>query len=235
MVIMHVYKAVIFDLDDTLYLEKDYVKSGFMHVSDFIANKFSHDKNYVFEQLLQLFNEDKNKVFNRYLEYHGLLNTDLEMQMIKEYRFHTPTLTLSTENVELLHWLRDQGFKIGLITDGRPEGQRGKIKALCLNEYCDHIIVTDELGGVEYRKPNQTAFINMLLQLNIPPEEAVYVGDNPAKDFVAGNRLGMHTIMLVNEECMHSQSVRDSRFRAKSSVQSLNEIRTILESRKIYE
>lgn len=43
-------KAVIFDLDDTLYQEEEYVKSGFLHVSRFISEKTSLDKNYVFEQ-----------------------------------------------------------------------------------------------------------------------------------------------------------------------------------------
>ncbi|MEK4158205.1 HAD-IA family hydrolase [Paenibacillus sp. FSL R10-2779] len=223
-------KAVIFDLDDTLYQEEEYVKSGFLHVSRFISEKTSLDKNYVFEQFFLLFKEDKSDVFKRFLDIHSLRNSQLETQMIHEYRFHLPMLTLARKNIELLEWLREKGMHIGIITDGRPEGQRSKIEALLLHKYCDYIIVTDELGGIEFRKPNETAFINMLRHFNIKPEESIYVGDNPAKDFVAGNKLGIHTIMLENKESIHPQVVGDSSFYAKTSIQDLYELKHILES-----
>ncbi|WP_313636676.1 HAD-IA family hydrolase [Paenibacillus sp.] len=227
---MQSLKAVIFDLDDTLYQEVEYVKSGFLHVSRFLSEETSLNKDYVFEQFLQLFQKDKNEVFKRFLDVHSLQSSQLETQMIYEYRFHLPLLTLAPENVELLEWLREKGMYIGIITDGRPEGQRNKIEALLLNKYCDHIIVTDELGGIEFRKPNDAAFIKMLRHFNIKPEESIYIGDNPAKDFVAGNKLGMHTIMLKNEKSIHPQIVEDSSFHAKISVLDLYELKHIVES-----
>jgi putative hydrolase of the HAD superfamily len=59
----------------------------------------------------------------------------------------------------MLERMRKSGKKIGIITDGRPEGQRAKLKALGIA--VDHVIITDELGGVMYRKPNTKAFERM--------------------------------------------------------------------------
>ena len=94
--------------------------------------------------------------------------------------------------------------KIGLITDGRPEGQRNKLYALNIYNLLDEIIITDELGGIEYRKPNETAFRLMSQRLHIPFNQMVYVGDNPTKDFVAPERLGMQTIFFKNPNGLYS-------------------------------
>ena len=97
---------------------------------------------------------------------------------------------------------------MGVITDGRSEGQRAKIKALGLDELVDHIIITDELGGVEYRKPNKTAFVKMQELLDVPFEEMCYIGDNIKKDFVAPNMLGMRSIWFRNMDGLYSVQER---------------------------
>ena len=60
------------------------------------------------------------------------------------YRFHQPKIHFYDGVLELLQTLRADGYKLGIITDGRPEGQRAKIKALGLEELVDFIIVTDD-------------------------------------------------------------------------------------------
>ncbi|CAH1211265.1 Phosphoglycolate phosphatase [Paenibacillus auburnensis] len=227
---MHNIKAIIFDLDDTLYQEEDYVKSGFKYVSNLIELKTALGADYVYDQLLLLFENDKSRVFNRFLELQEITDAELESLIIQEYRHHKPSISLLPENIEILQWLKNQGFMIGIITDGRPEGQKNKIEALGLYDYCNHVIVTDELGGIEFRKPNKIGFINMLTHFKIKPDEAIYLGDNPTKDFVACNNLGMKTIMLVNGKGLYSQEVEDPDYFANISIQSLEELKTILES-----
>lgn len=58
----------------------------------------------------------------------------------------------------MIQKLKNKGIKVGIITDGRPGGQRKKLKALGLDEMIDDIIVTDELGGIQFRKPNDISF-----------------------------------------------------------------------------
>ena len=95
--------------------------------------------------------------------------------------------------------LREEGIKVGIITDGRPEGQRNKLAVLGLPELVDDVIITDELGGVQFRKPNDISFRIMQNRWGIPFEQIVYVGDNISKDFIAFyHTLAAYSLMLFH-------------------------------------
>ena len=185
-------KAVVFDLDDTLFPEYDYVKSGYNAVAKKIEKKYGISG--AADELLALFDKDRSEVFNRYLGAHGLPVTDDSVgELVKVYRTHMPDIKLSEEVQKTLAALREKGYKLGIITDGRPDGQRAKISALGLEGKVDKIIITDELGGKEYRKPNPKAFELMAGDLGLALDEMMYVGDNPNKDFVIG-KYGVTTV-----------------------------------------
>ena len=107
----------------------------------------------------------------------------------------------------MLAGLRAKGIKLGIITDGRPLGQRNKISALGLEELVDEIIITDEIGGAEFRKPNDISFRIMQRKLKVPFEKTVYVGDNPQKDFHAPRQLGMQSVWFENKDGLYSNAV----------------------------
>lgn len=71
--------------------------------------------------------------------------------------------------------------------------------------YTTHItFVGDELGGIQFRKPNDIAFRIMQNRWRVPFEQLVYVGDNPNKDFQAPRQLGMRWIYLFNKNGIYS-------------------------------
>ena len=187
-------KAIIFDLDDTLYSEKEYVKSGYSAVSQMLP----HQKN-AESKLWKAF-EEKKSAIDELLLSEGIYSDKLKQKCLEAYRFHQPTIHLYDGVAEMLALLRKRGFLLGIITDGRPEGQKAKIKALNLAELVDCIIITDELGGIEFRKPNEKAFCEMQKKLNVPFEKMVYIGDNIKKDFIAPQRLGMQSILFLNSD-----------------------------------
>lgn len=172
-------EAVVFDLDDTLYSEKDYVRSGFMAAAP------DH-----FDELWQAFSEGK-PAFDAVLP-------ERKEQALVIYRNHKPSIELYPGVRDMLLRIKASGRKLGVITDGRPEGQRAKIEALGLTELADEIIITDELGGTEFRKPCDKAFRVMQGKLATPFEKMVYVGDNISKDFIAPEQLGMQSIFYIN-------------------------------------
>lgn len=180
-------KAIIFDLDDTLFPEEDYVKSGFRAIADYFG-----DKN-IFEKLYGLFKKDKRNVYQRA----GFSEEECS-KCIEIYRNHFPDIKLDLKIKELLSELKERGFLLGIITDGRPIGQRNKISALRLDELIDKIIVTDELGGIEFRKPNPKPFELMKEALKIDYNEMMYIGDNPAKDFFIRSIYPIHTVRVIN-------------------------------------
>lgn len=190
-------KAVIFDLDDTLYPEADYVKSGFGEVENTIEKKFGL-KN-IKGKLFEYFLLDKTDVYGRFLRNNGVVFTDSDIKELAEsYRAHKPELKLLPEVKDMLLTLRANGCKTGIITDGRPLQQNAKIDALGLRGLVDEVIVTDELGGPNFRKPNPLAFDLMCKNLCVDPEEMVYVGDNPKKDFAVKKYLPVYTVYVRN-------------------------------------
>lgn len=175
-------RGVIFDLDDTLYLERDYVKSGFQAVADYLGDSDAID------ELWGHFLAGKPAI-DEYTSAHACI--ELKDGMLLAYRCHKPRIRLADEAQSTIQELKARGFRLGIITDGRPEGQRAKLDALGLWDLVDDVIITDELGGMQFRKPCDIAFRIIQRRWRIPFEELVYVGDNPEKDFDAPLRLGM--------------------------------------------
>lgn len=184
--------VVIFDLDDTLYSEKDYVRSGFREIS----RHYKNIKN-MSDKLWYAF-ENGEKAIDSVLKEEGLHSPETVSRCLDLYRNHYPDITIYPEAEKLLCILKSNGVRLGMITDGRPEGQRAKIAALGIQQYFEKIIITDELGGIGFRKPDTKAFEEMQKHFNTPYSTMVYVGDNPKKDFIAPEKLGMNSVYFKN-------------------------------------
>lgn len=189
---------VIFDLDDTLANEIDYVKSGYRA----IAKAFPEIESCA-EKLLEAFKK-KEKPIDTVLKAEGLYSEENVQKALNIYRNHKPDTKFISGAEECLEILRAQGKKIGVITDGRVEGQQAKIDALQLDKYVDKIIITDSLGGIEFRKPNPKSYELMQKYFNVPCDKMAYVGDNISKDFIAPNQLGMVSIYFTNLEGLYN-------------------------------
>lgn len=183
-------EAVIFDLDDTVYSEKDYVRSGYREIAKRYPNIEDAE-----EKLWKAFLNGEKAIDKVFFEA-GLGKE--KNNALKIYREQIPAIVMYDGVSEMMNRIKKRGKKIGIITDGRPEGQRKKIEALKLNLKVDEIIITDELGGIQYRKPNKKAFELMQNRLQITFDKMVYIGDNISKDFIAPKELGMNTIYFRN-------------------------------------
>ena len=187
-------KGIIFDLDDTLYSEKQYVRSGYKKIGEYLGREDAAEK-------LWSYFEDGKQAIDAYLADIG--EEDKKTECLKIYREQMPEISLYEGVSEMIEDLKVKGVKVGIITDGRPEGQRNKIKALGLESLVDDIIITDELGGSQFRKPCDIAFRIMQNRWRLPYEQIVYVGDNPNKDFQACRQLGMRWKYFRNEDGLY--------------------------------
>lgn len=183
-------EGVIFDLDDTLYSEREYVQSGYRKIAEWLENPIIEDR--LWEVFLR-----GGKAIDEVIE---LPKRAAALQI---YRNQMPEIHLYPGVREMLERIA-MCKKVGIITDGRPEGQRNKIAALHLDALVDDIIVTDELGGVQYRKPCSIAFSTLQKCWQLPFERMVYIGDNPRKDFQACEQLGMRWIYFKNSAGLYS-------------------------------
>ena len=201
-------RGVIFDLDDTLYSEKDYVKSGYKAVSDYLGGNF--------ESTLWRYFENGYAAIDKLLS--DINRNDEKNEALRVYREHMPSIRLYDGVMDMIEDLKARGIKVGIITDGRPTGQRNKLKALGLLDVIDDYIITDELGGIQFRKPCDIAFRIMQNRWRLPASEIVYIGDNGTKDFQAPRQLGMKCLWFRNEEGLYCQPTELSGLCTVSSV-----------------
>lgn len=186
--------GVIFDLDDTLYSEKQYVRSGYQAVAKLLGDEALSDR-------LWTYFENGKPAIDELMNELGSMGRKEEC--LEAYREQIPEITLYYGVSELIQKLKSKGVKVGIITDGRVSGQKRKIKALGLDKLIDDIIITDELGGTQFRKPCDIAFRIMQHRWRIPFGQMVYVGDNAEKDFQAPKQLGMRTLYFENEDGLY--------------------------------
>jgi putative hydrolase of the HAD superfamily len=193
---MEIVHGVVFDLDDTLYLEETYVLSGFKFVADSIGSD-SDESQRIFESLTKSFRSGvRGSNFDRVLAEFPSMATRWNVEdLVDLYRQHSPAIHLLEPAKDLLRRLAGGGIKLALITDGPVPGQAKKIAALGLDNSFAPMILTD-LWGVEFRKPHPRAYEAVTGAWNIPAERLVYIGDNPQKDFLAPRALGWQTARL---------------------------------------
>lgn len=197
----HALRGVVFDLDDTLYPEREYVESGFRAVAELLGEPA------IAGEIAAAFGRGEPAI-DAALGARGMLGR--KQECLRVYREHKPGIALFDGVRELLADLRARGVHVGLITDGRPEGQRAKLDALGLLPLVDDVIITDELGGPQFRKPCDIAFRIMQRRWAIPFEQMAYVGDNAAKDFQAPRQLGMRCVWFDNAGGLYHTSDADA-------------------------
>lgn len=183
-------KVVVFDLDDTLFKEVDYLRSAFRAIADEIKVRFGIP--HLYEEMLACW-EDGQDVFGTLIsKYHLPWTVD---DLLQRYREHVPTLQLDAETTHLLETLR-QSCVLGIITDGRSVTQRHKIASLGLEAFFepDHMLISEETGTPKLSPESFVWFMD-----RYPDHLYYYIGDNPQKDFVCPNRLGWQTICLKND------------------------------------
>ena len=192
-----VRRAVLFDLDDTLYRELDFVESAFREVAGALGQCAGVPGPQAHAAPADAFVRfGRDRTINRAVEALGLAPS-LVPELVRVYRSHAPAgLQLHSDATRVLDRLATQGVRLGLVTDGDPAVQRSKARALGLARWLAVMRFTwDE--GAERQKPHARAFLPALEALGLAGDEVVYVGDNPAKDFVGARALGMYTVRVL--------------------------------------
>lgn len=184
-------KVIVFDLDDTLYAEIHFLESAFKEIAAYVESRCGAGQ--VWTVMMDYYRQGEN-VFRKLQEVY---DPSLEIPVLTAmYRNHFPHIGLADGAKEALAFFRERNYQLGILTDGRSVTQRNKLKALQLFDYIpEHLIVISEEFGSE--KPCPANYLHF--QYRYPDAAFYYVGDNPAKDFVAANRLGWKTICLLDQ------------------------------------
>ncbi|MDD5459678.1 MAG: HAD family hydrolase [Phycisphaerae bacterium] len=220
--------TVIFDLDDTLYPEIEYCKSGFRAVAEYLWESQGLDSEQAFGAFWREFMEgDRSAVFNN-----ALKNLDIPYtgnfigRLVEVYRCHEPKIGLVGETRLMLDQLAEK-YTLALLTDGFLPAQKLKVQSLGIEKYFRCIIYTEELGR-DFWKPSTAGFEKMLKILGEKAENCVYVADNEQKDFIATNKLGMKTIKLTFPGQVHTQNFDHPEHKAGIEIDGIGSLTEVL-------
>ncbi len=189
-------------MDDTLYPERDYVRSGFRAVGDWAGRRLNLSPVIVRAQLQALFDGGfRGDAFQWWLSEQGLPESLLP-EMVQTYRQHEPQIAFFPETKIVLDGLKPR-FRLGLVTEGRRSAQEAKIRALGLERWIEAAVILGEEERAEW-KPSRKPFDRILGMLSIAGGEAAYVGDNPRKDFRGAREAGLRTVRIRREGGLHA-------------------------------
>lgn len=194
--------CAVFDIDDTLYLERDYVRSGFEAVGQFLSTELRVEG--FAEQAWAAFEAGRRgNTFDVVLSRLGVSDVaEIIARLVGIYRAHTPTISLLDDAKVLVDQLRNAGISLAVITDGPQESQAAKAAALGVASWADPVILTSRLGQ-NYHKPSRLPFKMVQDHFGMEGRDCVYVADNPHKDFAGPKELGWRTVRVRRPLGLH--------------------------------
>lgn len=201
MIDLRAVRGWVFDIDDTLYLEREYVISGFQAVGRWLSEV--HGVGTFAEAAVKRFELGaRGNIFDLALRDVGIEADDrLIAQMVERYRTHLPAISMLADASSFIERVAGKA-QIGVISDGPVESQSRKVVALGLTSFARAVFLTDQ-WGVQFRKPHERAFVEVEAALNLERERLIYVADNPAKDFEAPRKRGWQTIRMRRRGGQH--------------------------------
>jgi putative hydrolase of the HAD superfamily len=195
---------IVFDLDDTLYPERQFALCGFRACGRWAEVELGL-KGLEADMIRLLDAGHLGKLFAMVLEERlcGAHTPEQVQALITAYRTADVELKLFPDADWALSHYGALG-PLALITDGTHTMQAKKVQALALEPRFRDIIYTDLLASNRaLAKPHPRAFEMIEAAFGASEARFVYVGDNPAKDFIAPNRRGWISVQVVREGGIH--------------------------------
>lgn len=201
-------QALVFDLDDTLYLQADYKRSGFKAVGDWLELQHGIEQpksQRILEQILLERGPSYPYIFNEFAQI-CLPDESLVDEMVAIFITHQPQINCFPGVIKLLIRLKSR-YRLGLLTDGRTSSQKNKVEALGITGLFDCLLYSDSLG---LSKPAPELYHYFEKKFCLSAEYLAYIGDNPRKDFSGANQRKWQTIRVLSGEFPHLQAYGDA-------------------------
>jgi putative hydrolase of the HAD superfamily len=187
-------RAIVFDLDDTLYRERRFVLSGFREVARVVAASCDVEYADVFTLLVGCMKRGDRAIALQTMCRALGHSIDAVPELVDIIRGHAPSLRLPASSARTLACLRGS-WRLGILTNGFPEVQRRKVAALDVASFVDEIVYACE-HGTGGGKPEAAPFLVVAERLGVDPRQCVFVGDDPIRDVCGARAVGMRTIRL---------------------------------------
>ncbi len=213
-------KAIVYDLDDTLFPEESFRTSGFQFVADYLTGGGFPTTRQDIEAVYAAF---PRTCFDELVRTRGLPFTAGELVTL--FKEHEPTINPYPEVVSVLEELK-KTYQLGIITDYHHKTQQNKVEALNIKHYFSHVLFTDAMGT---KKPDTAPFEKMKELMGCKEGEIVYVGDNEQKDFIGARAAGYHTIRYKSHG-VYKDVALEAAYKADFEIENHKDLFSVLAS-----
>lgn len=233
------FKAVLFDLDDTLTKSNLLYNKALRYASAYLASKYSLDIDEFYElaqekykivaqnfptvhtrhSRILLFRMALDEVVGRY--DHSLLPEVEDMY----WDYFMSNIELYDGVEHMLNKLRNGGVKLAIVSDGSLSLRIRKVKAAGLLQYFDEIVASEE---VIFEKPFSAIFTLALTRLDVEPKEALMVGNNYKNDVRGAQLVGIKTAIFNPPEFGNVEG-QDGTINADYEIENMVEMIKIVE------
>ena len=186
-------RALLFDLDDTLYPQCRFHFSGFAAVAHHLEQRCGVDRARAFRFLMTSYHNDRGHELDRLVEQFDL--TESVASLVTVIREHTPSLILQPATVRTLRELR-RSWSLAIVTNGVAAIQTAKVEALGLDGLVDSVVYATEHGSGA-GKPEPDPFLEALRRFDVPAAQAIFVGDDEGADIFGATECGMQAIQTL--------------------------------------
>lgn len=193
-------RAILFDLDDTLYdLGWPFIKAcqDFLPEIDLDLEEVFKRTRYYSDEVFDLAQAGEMSLEDMYCYRYQNAFKDFGIELTREgalklqelYKYYQDQIALSPEISEILKELK-KSWIIGIVSNGLKDHQRSKIKTLKLDQIVspENIFISEEVG---FSKPKKEFFDYVLKGLNLKPEECYYIGDTFETDIIGSSNAGL--------------------------------------------
>lgn len=189
-------KAIIFDLDQTI-LDRTTSLIKFLNWQiNFFQLVSTMKKEFFIQRFLELDDNGKiwkDSVYEQLIHEFSIDHVTYD-RLLSSYINDFNKFSCCFKNVEsTIIELREQGYLIGLISNGRTPFQEHNFYALGLTTFFSSIIISEAVG---IRKPDPEIFLLCCKELDVCPKNCIFVGDNEVADIQGAKAVGMKTIFF---------------------------------------
>ncbi|RLG04972.1 MAG: hypothetical protein DRN61_01990 [Thaumarchaeota archaeon] len=186
-------KAVVFDLDGTLYKSESYVRQLIDGIRDSLA------------EILSISSQEAEKLIQELRLRFGSITLGLKSLGIERSTFYDKLvgklapeklIKPSSSMLEMLLEFKKMGLKIGCHTNASRKLAEKVFKALQIDPRIFDVLVTCDDADP---KPTPSGYLKILKALKLKPGEVMYVGDRWRVELEPARRLGMKTVLISDQ------------------------------------
>ncbi len=192
------YDAVLFDLDGTLLDNNASFARAFEVMKMLFPETFSQPQALDLAGMIDLRRKHEANPEAFLIDYCKKTGWVLERSPEAFYSFWSSLYldypVLYPESLPLLHYLKDKGYKLGIVTNGHTVSQSRKLRACGVDDLVEVSVISESAGVA---KPDPAIYRMVLDRLQAKPEESLFVGNNPDTDILGALNTGMDAFYIL--------------------------------------